>query len=79
MLEELYAKIKQNDNEIVFCNSQNFIVKENKKIFHKKNYLISDKILKIKSFLSKDIKKDFFNLFIWWPWDKLFKKNILII
>ncbi len=74
MLEELYAKIKQNDNEIVICNSQNFIVKENKKIFYRKNYLISDKILKIKSFSSKDIKKDFFNLFIWWPWDKLFKK-----
>ena len=50
MLEELYAKIKQNDNDIVICNSQNFIVKENKKIFHRKNYLISDKILKIKSF-----------------------------
>ena len=74
MLEELYAKIKQNDNEIVICNSQNFMVKENKKIFYRKNYLISDKILKIKSFSSKDIKKDFFNLFIWWPWDKLFKK-----
>jgi glycosyltransferase involved in cell wall biosynthesis len=77
MLEELYAKIKQNDNEIVICNSQNFIVKENKKIFHRKNYLISDKILKIKSFSSKDIKKDFFNLFIWWPWDKLFKKKYI--
>ena len=56
----------------------NFIVKENKKFFHRKNYLILDKILKIKSFSSKDIKKDFFNLFIWWTWDKLFKKKYFV-
>ena len=77
MLEELYAKIKQNDNEVVICNSQNFIMKDNKKIFYRKNYLILDEILKNKSFSSRDIKKDFFNLFIWWPWDKLFKKKYI--
>ena len=33
MLEQLYAKIKQNESEIVICNSQNFIMKDNKKIF----------------------------------------------
>ena len=75
MLEELYAKIKQNDNEVVICNSQNFIMKDNKKIFYRKNYLISDEILKNKSFSSMDIKKDY--LFIWWPWDKLFKKKYI--
>ena len=33
MLEELYAKIKGNDFEIVICNSKNFYTLNNKIIF----------------------------------------------
>ena len=79
MLEELYSKIKGNDDDIVICNSNNFIfLNGEKKIIGQKNYLISDEIIiKNKSFSSLDIKSDFFNKFIWWPWDKIFKKKFI--
>ena len=77
MLEELYIKIKENDSDVVICNSQNFEKKKWWKKFYEKNYLINDNIIKQKTFSSLDIEKDFFNLFIWWPWDKLYKKKFI--
>jgi len=77
MLEELYIKIKENDSDIVICNSQNFEKKKWWKKFYEKNYLINNNIIKQKTFTSLDIEKDFFNLFIWWPWDKLFKRKYI--
>ena len=81
MLENLYTKIKEKDAEIVVCNSINFKTEKNnsKKFFKRKNYLISNKKIKNKNqiFSSFDIKKDFFNLFVWWPWDKLLKKKYI--
>ena len=77
MLEELYIKIKENDSDVVVCNSQNFEIKKRRKKFYEKNYLINDEIIKQKTFSSLDIKKDFFNLFIWWPWDKIFKRKYI--
>jgi glycosyltransferase involved in cell wall biosynthesis len=77
MLEELYIKIKENESDVVICNSQNFEKKKWWKKFYEKNYLINDNIIKQKTFSSLDIEKDFFNLFIWWPWDKLFKRKYI--
>ena len=77
MLEELYIKIKENDSDVVICNSQNFEKKKWWKKFYEKNYLISNNIIKQKTFSSLDIEKDFLNLFIWWPWDKLFKRKYI--
>ena len=79
MLEELYAKIKGNNLEIVICNSKNFYTFNNKKIFYNKKYSFSEKqnMLFNKMFSSLNIKKDFFNTFIWWPWDKIFKKKFI--
>ena len=77
MLEELYIKIKENDSDVVICNSQNFEKKKWWKKFYEKNYLINNNIIKQKTFTSLDIEKDFFNLFIWWPWDKLFKRKYI--
>ena len=77
MLEELFIKIKENDSDVVICNSQNFEKKKWWKKFYEKNYLINDNIIKQKTFSSLDIEKDFFNLFIWWPWDKLFKRKYI--
>jgi len=78
MIEDMYVNIKNYDSEIVICNSNNFkIKKDGEKIFYKKNYVIfNDKIIN-KTFQSLDVKKDFFNLFIWWPWDKLFNKKFI--
>ena len=79
MLEELYAKIKGNNLEIVICNSNSFDTLNNKKIFYGKRYSFSDEQMMIlnKNFSSLNIKKDFFDLFVWWPWDKIFKKKFI--
>ena len=79
MLEELYAKIKGNNLEIVICNSNSFDTLNNKKIFYGKRYSFSDEQMMIlnKNFSSLNIEKDFFDLFIWWPWDKIFKKKFI--
>ena len=73
MLEELFITFITNNVDIVICNSINF--NSENKLFTK-NYLISNKKIN-KTFSSFDIKKDFFNLFIWWPWDKIFKKKFI--
>ena len=77
MIEELYAKIKGNDLEMIICNSQLFKVKNNKYIFYNVDYFCPDYLLKNNSFSFLNIKNYFFNLFIWWPWDKLFKKKYI--
>ena len=42
MLEELYAKIKENNLEIIICNSINFKILNDEKIFNEhKNYIFS--------------------------------------
>ncbi len=77
MLEELYSKIKGNDLEIIICNSQLFKIKNKRYIFYNNNYYFSDNLIKNYSFLVQNIKQYFLNLFIWWPWDKLFKKHYI--
>ena len=79
MLEELYIKIKEYDSDIVICNSQNFEKKKWWKKFYEKNYLINDNIIKQKTFLSLDIEKDFFNLFIYNLGINFLKENTLKI
>jgi glycosyltransferase involved in cell wall biosynthesis len=79
MIEELFARIYAYNNEIVICNSKNFVIIKGQKIYNQnKNYYISNDIIKNKTrFSSFDIKKDFLSLFIWWPWDKIFKKDFI--
>ena len=73
MLEELFITIITNNVDIVICNSINF---NSENFLFEKNYIISNEKIN-KSFSSFEIKKDFFNLFIWWPWDKIFKKKFI--
>ena len=77
MIEELYAKIKGNNAEIVICNSEYFYTMNNKNIYDEKKYSVFENNIKNNIFSSFDIKKDFFNFFIWWPWDKIFKKKYI--
>ena len=73
MLKKLFKTIILNNVDVVICNSINF---NSDNILFEKNYRISNDFLN-KSFSSFDIKEDFFNLFIWWPWDKIFKKKFI--
>ena len=76
MIEKLFAKIYGNNNEIVLYNSNNLFF-HNYKGVQNKNFFISKEVLNKKSFSFLNIKEEFFNLFIWWPWDKIFKKAFI--
>ena len=78
MLEELYAKIKGNNLEIVIFNSKNFITSYDENIFDNKNYIFSEKKNFFEqTFSSQNIEK-YFSILLWWPWDKIFKKDFII-
>ena len=80
MLEELYTKIKENNLEIIICNSINFKIFNDEKIFNEhKNIIFSKEQIFYfeQTFSSQNIDKYFFEIFIWWPWDKIFKKDFI--
>jgi hypothetical protein len=71
MFKKLFKTIIVNNIDVVIFNYINFI---SENFLFEKNYRISNDFLN-KSFSSFDIKEDFFNLFFWWPCDKILKKN----
>lgn len=74
MLEKLYKKAEKYDLDVVVCGSDKFISNVNFSIANPgaiKKYLLPQ----LEVFSSVDVEKNFFMLFIWWPWDKLFKRE----
>ena len=73
LLERLYGEIRKSGSEIVVCRSDRYHQKTKKYIacpWTVRNSLLPEKM----PFSSTDIKKDFFKAFVWWPWDKLYRK-----
>lgn len=76
MIEEMWRISETNNLDVIVCRSDQFHC-----VTHKvdscpwtiKTNLLPEK----KVFSSHDIKKEFFDLFIWWPWDKLFRKSFV--
>ena len=77
LLEKIYAKIKRDNSQIVICNSQLFNAKNYENIFYKNYYLNFNELKPNNSFSIMDIKNNFFNILFWYPWDKLFKKDLI--
>ena len=76
LLELLYAKMTESGAEIVVCRSDRYHQKNGKYIacpWTIRNSLLPEKM----PFSSTDIRKDFFKAFVWWPWDKLYRKTFL--
>ncbi len=76
LLEKLYREAKKTQAEIVVCRADRYDngTAEYMKIpWSIKEHLLPD----FKPFSSKDIKKNFFEAFVWWPWDKLYKKSYI--
>lgn len=75
LLERLYMAIKGTEAEVVVCRSDRFDHRGRE--FTPCPWTIKADLLPsgTKSFCSTEVKKDFFNLFIWWPWDKIYKKS----
>ena len=72
MLEKMFSKAEQYELDVVVCRSDKFINNVQDSIPNPgciKKYLLPNQEV----FSSADIKKNFFMLFVWWPWDKLFR------
>lgn len=74
MLEKLYAKASSLDLDVTVCRCERFATDSGKKT--KYPWSIRENLLPGKEvFAADEIKKNFFMAFIWWPWDKLYKKS----
>lgn len=76
LLETMVTDIEKNDSDVVVCRSDCFDT-ESKKVTPMPWNIREDLLPPKTVFNSKDIHKDFFELFVWWPWDKLFRKSFI--
>ena len=76
MLEKMVKSIEQNHSDVVVCRCNCFdaVTGTTKSM----PWSIREDLLPDRSpFSSKEVKRDFFELFVWWPWDKLFRKSFI--
>lgn len=76
MLEKMYKAAIRDDLDIIVCRTDRFDnatgVKE------EGSWTINDFLLPDhKPFNSLEIANNFFETFVWWPWDKLYKKSFI--
>lgn len=76
MLEKAYnCAISENSDLVVFRSNAFY---EDTKEYVDCNWTIHEKLLPEKSpFSADDVQKDFFKLFVGWPWDKLFSSDLI--
>lgn len=76
MLEQMYDKAEKEDLDIVVCRSDALDDKTYK--FEERTWTIRENLLPNSDvFSAQDISRDFFRLFVWWPWDKLYKTSFV--
>lgn len=77
ILEAMYNKAKGNNLDVIVCRSDKFMQDTGKVI--NCSWTIHDNLLPRKEiFSSLDIEKNFFMTFVWWPWDKLYKREFVL-
>ena len=76
MLEKLYKKAKTDDADIVVCRADSFNGETGTR--EAMPWSLHDEWLPSHMpFSSLDVQKNFFEIFVWWPWDKLYKKSYI--
>lgn len=76
MLFELVAAAEKNNTDLTVCSS--LLLDEAGQKIKKCGWSVNHDVLPEKECFSwKDIDHDFFTLFAWWPWDKLWKTSFL--
>ena len=76
LLEKLFTKIEKTNSDVVVCRSDRFNQKTKK--FVACPWTIRKTLLpKDDPFSSQAVQKDFFMMFVWWPWDKLYCKSYI--
>ena len=74
MLQEMYIAAKNEDLDVVVSRVDAFDDKTGKS--RSLTWTIKEKLLpNFRPFSGLDVQNNFFNIFVWWPWDKLFKKS----
>ena len=76
MLQEMYVTAKKDDLDVIVCRVDAF----DDKTGESRNFswtIKEKKLPNVKPFSGLDVQKDFFSIFVWWPWDKLFKKSYI--
>ncbi len=78
MLDEMYRMCVEQNLDVVVCRHKEF--KDGRlSQAHLTQLGIKELLLPMKKpFGGTDIRKDFFNAFVWWPWDKLFKRHFIL-
>lgn len=76
MLEKLVAISDFEQLDVAICRCNKFI-HETKETIDTPWTIKSELIPANNYFQATDIKKDFFEAFIWWPWDKLFRAQFI--
>lgn len=76
MMEKMYLECQKYDLDLVVCRSNQFKSNDTKVI--DSTWTIKTKLLPQKKvFSAQEIEKDFFMVFVWWAWDKLYKKSFI--
>lgn len=76
MLEKMYNAAIKDDLDIIVCRTDRF--DNTTGIKEECSWTINDFLLpEHKPFSSLDIANNFFETFVWWPWDKLYKKSFI--
>lgn len=76
MLEQMSEKADRENLDVVVCRADRFDTNNAK--HQSMDWSIHEDLLpEYSPFSSLDIKCNFFEAFIWWPWDKLFRRDFL--
>ena len=76
LLEKLYKAIETTNSEVVVCRSDRYNQKTKKHIACP--WTIRTNLLpKTMPFPSTAVQRDFFKAFVWWPWDKLYRRTFI--
>ncbi|HFD7738614.1 MULTISPECIES: glycosyltransferase family 2 protein [Serratia] len=77
LMEKAYSMAKSHDADVVIYRSQFYNVQQDKHLSIP--WSIRTDLLPQKNvFSSVEIEKDFFNAFVWWPWDKMLKRERIL-
>ncbi|CAI1662518.1 glycosyltransferase family 2 protein [Serratia fonticola] len=77
LLEKAYLKAKAHDADVVVFRSQYYNLQTQSRMSTPWT-IRSDLLPKKDVFPSTDIKLDFFSAFVWWPWDKMLKRDKIV-
>jgi glycosyltransferase involved in cell wall biosynthesis len=77
LVNKAYSTAKARDADVVVFRSQFYNIQENKHMSIPWS-IRSDLLPNKDVFSSTEIEKDFFSVFVWWPWDKMLKRDKIV-